>query len=281
MSADPTGNKKPKSVWNRRLNSRPFLIAGLLTCALLLLAINGLLVALVAPFLIYSIIGFKKTPRKTAFRACLSPLLLALPVACALWAHSHQRMHYFLVGVGGNRFVGAYLFPGVVEAGYYYHDAAAGLKFLREGVTEEIADVMTDDVKRFQRFEGSDQVYDCMCFHPLRSMTAFRTIECRYVPVIDGAVSVGSIYAGLFANGWTSSSFYWNSGRWGWGHAYASTHVGLHIAVPCFLLAIPFVRKMHYWRRREYRLRQGLCVECGYNLTGLPEPRCPECGQHV
>lgn len=31
-------------------------------------------------------------------------------------------------------------------------------------------------------------------------------------------------------------------------------------------------------RKRGWRLEHGLCLKCGYNLAGLTEPRCPECG---
>ncbi|HZL33838.1 MAG TPA: hypothetical protein VFC78_00930 [Tepidisphaeraceae bacterium] len=31
--------------------------------------------------------------------------------------------------------------------------------------------------------------------------------------------------------------------------------------------------------RRRRREHSGLCVKCGYDLRGLPEPRCPECGR--
>lgn len=50
---------------------------------------------------------------------------------------------------------------------------------------------------------------------------------------------------------------------------------------PLFLLlglyptyALVFARK----RRRDYRRRRGLCVKCGYDLTGNTTGTCPECG---
>jgi hypothetical protein len=40
--------------------------------------------------------------------------------------------------------------------------------------------------------------------------------------------------------------------------------------------AVAFVRgPARRWRRR----RASRCTRCGYPLTGLPEPRCPECGK--
>ena len=30
--------------------------------------------------------------------------------------------------------------------------------------------------------------------------------------------------------------------------------------------------------RLKHREVKGVCVRCGYDLRGLPEPRCPECG---
>jgi predicted RNA-binding Zn-ribbon protein involved in translation (DUF1610 family) len=36
------------------------------------------------------------------------------------------------------------------------------------------------------------------------------------------------------------------------------------------------------WRApREYRVKNNLCLKCGYSLEGLAERRCPECGQRI
>ena len=51
------------------------------------------------------------------------------------------------------------------------------------------------------------------------------------------------------------------------------------------LTCFPFALSAASWigirflskRRRSY-VRLGFCVRCGYNLHGLTEPRCPECG---
>ena len=44
------------------------------------------------------------------------------------------------------------------------------------------------------------------------------------------------------------------------------------------LLMIPPIRDSIRERRRLGRKKRNECLECGYNLTGLIEPRCPECG---
>ncbi len=47
------------------------------------------------------------------------------------------------------------------------------------------------------------------------------------------------------------------------------------------LLIVPVgvaVRGPYLRRRRSLRNRRNQCLECGYDLTALTEPRCPECG---
>lgn len=51
----------------------------------------------------------------------------------------------------------------------------------------------------------------------------------------------------------------------------ASTSVFIASAYPLFVLIRGPLRRLH-------RRRWGLCLNCGYNLTGAPHPRCPECG---
>jgi len=75
---------------------------------------------------------------------------------------------------------------------------------------------------------------------------------------------------------------------WHWG-VTASTHrptgPGL-VAIPIWpfvaaLLACSFCTLrpfLPHYRRRQRR-RRGLCEHCGYNLRGLTEARCPECGR--
>ena len=63
-------------------------------------------------------------------------------------------------------------------------------------------------------------------------------------------------------------------------HRYWGFHVTL--AIPLVLLVtfptIAFIRgPMRCWRRR----RKGLCIKCGYNLTGNTSGTCPECGKPI
>ncbi|MHC4445803.1 MAG: hypothetical protein ACYTBZ_21165 [Planctomycetota bacterium] len=57
------------------------------------------------------------------------------------------------------------------------------------------------------------------------------------------------------------------------------SHLVFRFWFPTVLFAIyPVSFIVHVIYRRWYRHRKGLCLKCGYKLTGLPESRCPECG---
>ena len=59
-----------------------------------------------------------------------------------------------------------------------------------------------------------------------------------------------------------------------------------HIGIPLWLLfilfcAYPMIAFVRGPARRWTRRRRGLCVRCGYNLTGNVSGVCPECGRAI
>ncbi len=61
-----------------------------------------------------------------------------------------------------------------------------------------------------------------------------------------------------------------------------------------FLISLQWVTKVPHWSRacvnailaplraarRAAAIARGICPSCRYNISGLPEPRCPECGEY-
>jgi hypothetical protein len=112
--------------------------------------------------------------------------------------------------------------------------------------------------------------YCCLCgeLTPLHSESCYRFDSDDYswgspVPAKDAAVP----------------GFSWRSYR---GGPTDSDHIVIALWIPLILFAIyptiAFIRgPLRRWRRR----RKGLCVACGYDLTGNVSGVCPECGTEV
>ncbi len=55
-------------------------------------------------------------------------------------------------------------------------------------------------------------------------------------------------------------------------------HVGPVALAAVFVVVSGFELRAYRREGRKLRRLQGRCEQCGYDLQGLPEPRCPECG---
>jgi hypothetical protein len=244
-----------------------FIVCALVVAAALLGCVNAWWWLVLIPWVTCRLTRPLTRTRREAWMSTISPAIFLLPCFVVVWGRSHQAASFLLISVGQDRFLGGYLFPGVIEVGYYEHDPA-GRKYLRDGITPEIAPFMTDGAKRFQTLGHSGQMYDFFCID---------SGYCRAVPVIEGPIGTGSIYAEMLTDAWTPSSFYANSSPWS-GFNYRSTHVGFPIWLAVLLAGVPFGWKVRLLRRHMRRTRQGLCRECGYDLTGNESGVCPECG---
>jgi hypothetical protein len=88
----------------------------------------------------------------------------------------------------------------------------------------------------------------------------------------------------------------WSAGDWGWSRAgfqwlrrdetaptYWSTQRSVVVPywLPALLSAIAPVLSTRARLVRSHRTRRGLCLGCGYDLTGNASGTCPECGTPV
>jgi hypothetical protein len=91
---------------------------------------------------------------------------------------------------------------------------------------------------------------------------------------INPAAFGGSGATGL---DWQFAGFYVRSRTIGATSAFG---VGVPFWSPVpLLLVYPIATLLRGPLRRRRRRKRGLCIRCGYNLTGLTEPRCPECAE--
>ncbi len=99
----------------------------------------------------------------------------------------------------------------------------------------------------------------------------------RSLPLFCAAspTSVGDIHGAVLL--WTISDEEKATRRFDWDRLCGTRKHALHVDMDVWPPALNPVSGLDRSRRRKRR-KLGLCLKCGYDLRGLIERRCPECG---
>ena len=87
------------------------------------------------------------------------------------------------------------------------------------------------------------------------------------------------IYSGRPDTTWPLVRFYPDRTGFGWVCSLLEVSICLPLALFSVYPVIAFIRFVPGPIRRRRRRRRGLCVRCGYDLTGNQSGTCPECGE--
>lgn len=151
----------------------------------------------------------------------------------------------------------------------YRRNCAAAAQY-NAGVAAEQDEIRTAcrarrcDIEELNYFED---VFDRQA--AIRTVSADRELRAR------ATVLHAVMFAGLFALSWQAIAV--------WGASEAVLVLGLLYGGGCAVLHHRLILGSELFRRRlrEMIAARGvrICVNCGYDLRGQVEPRCPECGR--
>ena len=81
-----------------------------------------------------------------------------------------------------------------------------------------------------------------------------------------------------FNGRWSCGAYYYTHARLG----FRTTNIYIPLWLPLVLFsAYPTIAFFHSPNRRYRRRKKGLCLTCGYDLTGNVSGICPECGERI
>ena len=86
---------------------------------------------------------------------------------------------------------------------------------------------------------------------------------------------------GLTIQGFAGFSTDWWPAYWIMSYHPQGWFLQFPFWLPTLMFALPLAISQIPLARRRRRAKQGLCIRCGYDLSGTDHTQCPECGEEI